>query len=107
MFASNGRMKSNTMRRSKTMPAAVVRLVLRTRGLSKQIARIGGFGKGYTSDVLSGRKQPSARFLAALSAALLDSGDVFTTAAVALELGNLLGVAGLQAVVAKYGPVRK
>lgn len=43
-----------------------MRLVRGTHGFVTAIARAGGFRPSYVSDVLAGRRPPSARFLAAL-----------------------------------------
>ena len=41
-------------------------LIRRTHGMPAAIARVAGISPTFVSEVLSGRKQPSARFLAAL-----------------------------------------
>ena len=83
-------MKHNTKDGRKKLPPAICDLIMRTQGLSAEIARVGELGKPFVSMVLSGDRQPSRRFLDALAAVLLERGNKYMNAAAAIELADLI-----------------
>ncbi len=83
--------ESTTNRREKKLLPATVRLVRGTHGFVTAIARAGGFRPSYVSDVLAGRRPPSARFLVALVEAAEAQQLEMLRAAVAAEQVRLRG----------------
>jgi transcriptional regulator with XRE-family HTH domain len=57
-------------RQTKNLDLRTLVLIRRTHGVPALIARVAQVSPGFVSDVLNGRKRPSARFLAAVPRAL-------------------------------------
>lgn len=89
--SATGLPESNTNRTGKELFPATIRLVRRTHGFVTAIARAGGFRPSYVSDVLAGRRPPSARFLRALTEAAEADGWAVLRAAVEAEQARQRG----------------
>lgn len=59
----------STKRQTKKLDSDTLLSIRRTHGMAAAIARAAGVSPGFVSEVLTGRKRPSARFLAALPCA--------------------------------------
>ena len=83
-------MKGTTKNGRKKFPKQISDLITRTKGLSAEIARVGGTSQAFVSMVLSGERQPSRRFLDALAEVLFVHGEKYLNVAAGVALADLI-----------------
>ena len=78
-------MKPTTHHRKKKIKPGTFSVIRRTHGLAAEIAAVANVTSGYVSNVLSGRRPPSDKFLSAVPIAMLNFARRFDRQAFEVE----------------------